>query len=112
MLEVNNLHLTRGKDKILNGVTFEIRINQIVGIYGSISSGKTSMVEAIFNFIPFDNGTIIFENKKIAYNQPKHISKIRNRIGYIPQKDYFLQAGNILENIQWIGRVSKDISYL
>ncbi len=49
MLEINNLHLTRGKDKILNGVTFEIRINQIVGIYGSISSGKTSMVEALFN---------------------------------------------------------------
>ncbi|HIC10377.1 MAG TPA: ATP-binding cassette domain-containing protein [Campylobacterales bacterium] len=108
MLEINNLHLTRGKDKILNGVTFEIRINQIVGIYGSISSGKTSMVEALFNFIPFDNGTVIFENKKIAYNQPKHISKIRNKIGYVPQKDYFLQAGNILENIQWIGRVSKD----
>ncbi len=108
MLEVNNLHLSIGEDKLLNGVTFNVRFNQIVGISGAISSGKTSLLEAILNYIEFSNGTIIFENKKVAYNQAKHIRSLKQNIGYVPQKDYFLKTGTILENIQWIGKVSKD----
>jgi len=108
MLEINNLHLSRGEEDILKGVTFDIRLNHIVGIYGVASSGKTSIVEAILNFIEFSQGTIIYENKKVAYNIPKHIAKLRKEIGYLPQKDYFLKSGKILENIQWIGGISKE----
>lgn len=108
MLEVNNLHLSRGGESILNGVTFDVRLNQIVGIYGAISSGKSSILESILNFVEFSTGTIIYENRKVVYNQPKQVSYLREEIGYVSQRDYFLKAGNILENIQWIGNVSKD----
>jgi phosphonate transport system ATP-binding protein len=108
MIEINNLQVSRGGREVLKGVTFEVRLNQIVGIKGTTSSGKSSIPEAILHFVEFSNGTVIYENKKVAYNQPKQIENLRKRVGYIPQKDYFLQNGRLIDNLQWIGRASKE----
>lgn len=108
MLEVNNLHFSQNGKNVLRGVSFEIRLNQIIGISGETSSGKSLIFETILNFIQFSNGTIIFENKKVAYNNKNHIKSLKNSIGYISQNDYFLDNGILLDNLKMIGKTSKD----
>ena len=108
MLEVNNLKYSYKNSEILKGVTFDVRLNQIIGISGATSSGKSAIFETILNFREFSNGTIIFENKKVVYNIKKQINSLKKNIGYLPQNDYFLNCGTVLENFQWICKVSKD----
>ena len=107
MLEINNLKVSYQDDEVLKGVTFDIRLNQIIGIGGTTSSGKSSIFEAILNFKEFSNGTIIYENKKVVYTKSR-ITLLRKDIGYLPQNDYFLSHGTILDNFQWISKISKD----
>jgi len=108
MLEVNNLKLSYKNDDVLKGVTFDVRLNQIVGIGGATSSGKSSIFESILNFTKFSNGTIIYENKKVVYNKKKQINYLKKSIGYLSQNDYFLNYGTVLENFQWLCKISKD----
>ena len=108
MLEVNNLKISHQNRDVLKGVTFDVRLNQIVGISGAIASGKSSIFETILNFREFSNGTIIYENKKVAYNNRNHILNLRKNIGYLSQKDYFLNKISLFDNFRWICKISED----
>jgi ABC-type multidrug transport system ATPase subunit len=108
MLEVNNLKIAFGEREILKGITFEVRLNQMVGISGDTSSGKSLLLKSILDFIHFTNGTVIFENKKVAYNQRNQINNLRKRVGFVAQDNQFLEDASLLQNIEWIGGVSKD----
>jgi ABC-type multidrug transport system ATPase subunit len=108
MLEVNNLKVSFNEKEILNGITFEVRINQMIGISGDTGSGKSLIFKSILDYIPFSNGTTIFENKKVAYNHQNQIDNLRKRVGFVSQDSKFLEFATLLENIQWIGGVSKD----
>jgi len=108
MLEINNLKYSYKDRTILNGVTFEIRLNQFIGIFGATSSGKSSIFETILNLKSFSNGTIIYENKKVLYSKNKQIKKLKQDIGYISQDDFFLEDETVLDNLNWISKVSKE----
>jgi|GEM_PF-1684177 len=108
MLEINNLKLSFGDKEILKGVSFEIRLNQFVGLVGDISSGKSQIFETILNFKNFSGGTVIYENKKVAYNRIEQVTALRKNIGYVPQYNIFLDFGNLLENLMFISGQKKD----
>ena len=108
MLEINNLKLSFGEKEILKGVSFEIRLNQFIGLVGEISSGKSQIFETILNFKNFSGGTVIYENKKVAYNRIEQVIALRKNIGYVPQYNNFLDFGNLLENLMFISGQKKD----
>jgi ABC-type multidrug transport system ATPase subunit len=108
MLEINNLKLSFGDKEILKGVSFEIRLNQFVGLVGDVSSGKSQIFETILNFKNFSGGTVIYENKKVAYNRIEQVAALRKNIGYVPQYNIFLDFGNLLENLMFISGQKKD----
>jgi len=108
VLEVNNLQFSYKNNEVLKGVKFDVRLNQIVGICGTTSSGKSSIFETILNFKDFSNGTIIFENRKVAYNIKSQINSLRKKIGYVTQNDYLLTYGTVLDTFKWTCKTSKD----
>ena len=73
---------------ILKGVKLKIKKGDLIGIIGEISSGKTSLFNAILNNLDILNG----QNKKIIIN---------GSIAYIPQKPWILNdtiRNNIIFN--------------
>ncbi len=108
MLEVNNLKLSFGEREVLKGISFEIRLGQIVGLFGKTSSGKSQIFETVLNLKNFTAGTVIYENKKVAYNINEHIVNLRQQIGYVPQYKNFLDFGNLFENLTFISNKKSD----
>jgi len=108
MLEINNLKYSYKQRDILKGVTFEIRLNQFIGIFGATSSGKSSIFETILNLRSFSNGTIIYENRKVLYSNKKHIHNLKKNIGYLSQNDFFLSDETVLDNLIWISKIKKE----
>ncbi|HKP39111.1 MAG TPA: ABC transporter ATP-binding protein [Pyrinomonadaceae bacterium] len=69
VLEVKDLTIgTREGAKKLNGVTFEVRAGEIVGIAGVEGNGQTELIEALAGLIPGSHvsGSISFEGKNIT----------------------------------------------
>ena len=104
MLRIVNIEGGYTEDNnILKNISFEIPNGETIAVLGQNGSGKSSLVKAILNTLPFKNGEIWFDSENIS-NYP--IQKIINRgVGV------FLQGGKVFphltvrENILLAGRI-------
>lgn len=70
-VEVKNLSVTLGRERIVDDVSFFIRKGENVAIIGPNGAGKTTMLKAILGNIKY-SGSVIWHEKPV--------------IGYVPQK--------------------------
>jgi len=81
--------------KALNNISFKIKNNKQIGIFGKTGSGKTSIVNLICRLYDVTNGDIKIKDVNIKNIDLNHL---RSSIGYVPQ-DGYLFSGTIRENI-------------
>ena len=61
MLTVRDLSVNCGKMKILNGISFDARQGEIVGILGPNSSGKSTLIRTIPGLSERWSGKVIYD---------------------------------------------------
>ncbi len=85
-----------GRRQLLKNINVEINTNECIAIVGESGCGKSTFGQIIQKFYPFENGTIIVNNK----HRLKEINTKdwRNIIGVIPQ-DITIFNGNLIDNI-------------
>ncbi len=66
-LRVENLG--RGSD--FEGISFDLRHGEVVGLAGLIGSGRTEVAEAIFGAMPADRGRIFVDGKEVKIRSPQ-----------------------------------------
>ncbi len=77
VLEVKNL-----KADGVNGVSFYLRKGEILGIFGLLGSGRTSLVNALFGANKIISGEILINNKKVKIKTPSSARDVR--VGLVP----------------------------
>ncbi|AAT44035.1 ABC transporter ATP-binding protein [Picrophilus oshimae] len=94
ILEVKNLNAgymsEGGYIRVVNDVSFEIKVGEILGIAGESGSGKTTLVSAIYNSLTYpgiiESGTVLFGGKEILKMSREELRQIRGvDITYVPQ---------------------------
>lgn len=85
-LEVDNLRINYGTKTALEGVSLEIKENEVFGIIGPANSGKTSFLKSINRMDLFDStmavsGSIRFNNRNV--HSLKNVYALRSRIGVV-----------------------------
>lgn len=73
LLEVTRLSKAFGGLKALDGISFSVQPGQILGIIGPNGSGKTTLFNCITGFLPFDSGSVIFDDHDIQGRKPYQI---------------------------------------
>lgn len=79
VVEVRNLHVTLGGNKVLRGVDLAIPRGEMVALIGPNGSGKTTLLRAMLGLQKADSGELRLFGQAIS---PKTLS----RVGYVPQK--------------------------
>lgn len=70
MLKIDNLHLSFGGIKALQGISFEAKEGEITGVIGPNGAGKTSLFNAISGFYAPQQGSVHFEGQDITGLSP------------------------------------------
>ena len=70
MLKIEDLHLSFGGIKALQGVNFEAKAGEITGVIGPNGAGKTSLFNAISGFYKPDRGRVSFDAEDITDLSP------------------------------------------
>ncbi len=81
ILEVDNLHVSYGKKKVLDGISFNAYHNEVIGIMGRNGSGKTTLLMSLMNYLEY-SGEIRLRGKKIT---EKKTSELARDIGFVFQ---------------------------
>lgn len=80
---------------ILREISFHIEAGKSLAIVGATGSGKTSIINVLNRFYPYQSGSVLIDNQRIESFDLKFL---RSQIAMVLQ-DVYLFSGSILENI-------------
>ena len=66
----------------LKDISFELRKGEILGIFGLLGSGRTSLVKALFGANPIKSGEIFIKGEKVSMKSPRNARD--NKVGLVP----------------------------
>ncbi len=66
VLAVNDLSVTFGGIRAVNGATFDVWTSEIVGVIGPNGAGKTTVFDLISGFTPLDTGQVVLNGRDIT----------------------------------------------
>ncbi|MBE0700848.1 MAG: ABC transporter ATP-binding protein [Acholeplasmataceae bacterium] len=104
VLEVKHLSVFAEHKNLVNNVSFDVHEGEIVGIAGIDGNGQTELIQSISGLRPFQEGTILLEDKDISKASIRkkyelgvaHIPEDRQKHGVI--LDFDLASNLILQN--------------
>ena len=64
MISVEDVCL-RFDREVINGVTFQLKEGQILGIAGKSGAGKTSLLKIMAGLLDADSGVVLFDGKQV-----------------------------------------------
>ena len=115
MLQVNHLFKSYQTGKVtypvLKDVCFEVNKGEFIGIMGASGSGKTTMLNCISCFLPFDKGEIRLKGTQLSQLNEGQIAKVRNeQLGFVFQDFMLLDGLTVFENV-CVPKVIKNEPY-
>lgn len=71
IIQMENIHKRFGRVVALNGVDFDVKGNEVIGLLGDNGSGKSTLVKTLVGVHPPDEGTIRVRGEEVSINSPK-----------------------------------------
>jgi len=84
ILSVKNLRKSYGKTVAVDGVSFEVEKNEIVGLLGPNGAGKTTTINMLLGVLEADEGSISIEGFDLKTNRCRAISHTNFAAVYAP----------------------------
>ncbi|MFP4070489.1 MAG: ABC transporter ATP-binding protein [Desulfovibrionales bacterium] len=100
LLSIENLHVSYGRIKALQGVDFQIEKGEITTIIGANGSGKSTSLRAISRMVPVEPGSkMFFKGEDLTkYAADKVVSVLG--ISHVPEGRRLFGNLTVLENLQ------------
>jgi ABC-2 type transport system ATP-binding protein len=101
VLAVTNLHKQYGGTVAVDGLSFTVGRNEIVGLLGPNGAGKTTTINIILGVLEADSGTVRIEDVDLT----KHRSRALERTNFVAV--YSPLPGNltVFENLRFFGMI-------
>jgi len=114
VIRINNLCKDFSKNRVLNGITTEIKKGEVVVVIGPSGSGKSTFLRCL-NLLEMPTvGEIIFEEQNIT-DKRIDINQIRTKIGMVFQQFNLFPHKTAIENITvspfMVKKVPKEEAY-
>ncbi len=100
MIEIRGIHAGYNKSKIIFGVNFDAKKNEITAIIGPNGSGKSTLLKSIFGLTTVYSGQILYKDTNITNLQPHQVAK---SIAYMSQVKNVFTNLTIKENLIMAG---------
>lgn len=101
ILEIKNIHKSFSKQQIHQGVTFNLRKGESLGLLGGSGTGKSVLLRSIIGLERIDRGEIIYKNQRIDNLSEDDLVKFRIQISYSFQSGALFDSINVFENIAY-----------
>jgi ABC-2 type transport system ATP-binding protein len=105
MLSVQDLSYAYDQNVILSHVSFDYKEPKLIGLLGQNGVGKSTLIKLLTGLLIPKSGKIIIDGIEMQIDQ----DLIKDKIGYLPEKNPLHQDFEVLEYLSWVSRL-KGIS--
>jgi len=102
MLSVQDIHTYYRDSYILQGVTLEVNVGQVVALLGRNGVGKTTLARSILGLTPARQGRILFKDNDITRLAAHRIARMG--VGFVPQGRHVFRSLTVSEHLQVTAR--------
>ena len=90
LITVRDLTLDRGRTRVLDGISLDIRAGEFVAIVGANGAGKTRLIQAIAGVVPPPRGAVTIGDPSARPGRPLDVGRsdartLSSRIGFVFQ---------------------------
>ena len=93
LLRLENVSKSFDTKKIIDGVSFTVQSDKIVGLLGKNGSGKTTIIKMINDLLTIDEGEILVNGNKIGVES-------KSLISYLPERSYLEGNERVIDVIK------------
>lgn len=101
LLQVQDLHASRGDAHVLQGVSFDVRPQRVTALLGRNGVGKTTTLLAVLGLLPA-TGRIHFDGEQVLGHKTARL--VRRGIGYVPEDREVFTGLTVQENLRLAAR--------
>ena len=88
------------KNRVLDGVSVEIREGEFTAIMGPSGSGKSTLMYTLSGMDDIDEGKVVFDGRELSALKEKDLADIRRRdMGFVFQQPTLLKNLSLMDNI-------------
>ena len=98
-VDVDALHVRRGKNEILHGVSIRVDRGALVGLLGPSGSGKTTLLRSIVGVQRLRSGSVT------VLGHPAGSAPLRTRVGYVTQAASVYDDLTVRQNLRYFATV-------
>jgi branched-chain amino acid transport system ATP-binding protein len=105
IFRAENIYAYYGDINVLQGISFGVEEESIVGLLGRNGAGKTTTMRGIMGLVPpTKTGKVTFKEKEITRLPPYEI--FQEGVSWIPEERRIWSKLTVLENLEIAGRVT------
>lgn len=101
LVKIRDLHFSRGKNVIFNGIDMDIPRKGVTAIMGPSGTGKTTLLKLIGGQLRPDAGTIEVDGQNVHRLKTSQLYALRKRMGMLFQSGALLTDINVFENVAY-----------
>lgn len=101
-LIVHDLHIARGKERVVRGVDLRVEPGEICALMGASGAGKSTILRAIVALQPFQAGSITIGDVELVPGPvppQSRLKALRQRVGMVFQSHSLFEHLNVLDNV-------------
>ncbi len=100
-LQVKDIYKSFGEKKVHQGVSFELRKGEILGLFGGSGTGKSVILRSIIGLEKPDRGQILFGDVDTTRLTERQLTEVRKKIGYVFQNGALFDSLTVEENLAY-----------
>ena len=114
LVEVKNIKKNYGKNEAVNGISFNIKEDEILGLLGPNGSGKTTTIGMLLGLLKPTSGEILINGQKLEGNRIEILEQINFISPYIelPKKLTVKQNLTVYGKLYKINNIDERIEFL
>ena len=99
MIKVSELTKTFDGQKVLDGISFEIKSGEIVVVLGRSGTGKSVLLKQMIGLMKPDHGTVEIDEVQITDLSSKELLNVRKKMGFLFQEGALYDFMDVSDNI-------------
>lgn len=99
VIRLEDVHLTLGDQKILDGVSLVVGKCQTKAIIGPSGAGKSTLLKVVLGLLKPQSGRVLINGQEITHLEEKEIIPIRRTMGIVFQANALFDSLSVGENI-------------
>jgi len=108
MIQIIDLHKSFGSNKVLQGVSLDVKKGEALVIIGQSGSGKSVLIKHLIGLIKPDKGKIIVDGVDITRLREDELYKTRRKFGMLFQSAALFDSMTVAQNVSFgLERYSK-----